>query len=180
MKKSLIILSVLFFSLSVSAQKYLTRNGTIQFHSETPMEKIEAVNNQVSGVVNMENGEMAFTLLMKAFEFEKALMQEHFNEKYVESDQYPKAKFKGTIEDFSSLKLKSEATEVTVKGKLTIHGVTQDVTVKGTLAKKGEKIVGVSNFSIVLEDYKIDVPKAVRDNIAKTIDITVKMEYAKL
>lgn len=179
MKKTLVLFSVLLLTVSVSAQKYLTRNGTIKFHSETPLEEIEAINNQVSGVINMDNGEMALTLLMKAFEFEKALMQEHFNEKYVESDEYPKAKFVGSVEDFSSLTLTDKPQVVTIKGKLTIHGVTQDVVVKGSLAKNGDKIVGTSTFQIKPEDYDIKIPRSVKDNIAKTIDITVKMEYAK-
>lgn len=180
MKK--IIFGIVVFGLSsgVFAQKYLTQSGNIRFFSSTPIEDIEAVNNQVSSVINVENGEMAFTLLMKAFTFEKALMQEHFNEKYVESDKYPKASFKGKVVDFKSSDLSSDFKEYSIKGTLTIHGVSQEIDIKGKLKKRGEAVYGESVFSIVLADYDIKIPSAVKDNIEEEIEITIKMEYEKL
>jgi hypothetical protein len=173
------IFSFMFAVLSMAAfgQKYLTQSATIRFFSSTPMEDIEAVNNQVSTAINAENGEMVFSMLMTAFTFEKALMQEHFNEKYVESPKFPKAKFKGSIADFATLKLTETPTEVTVTGDMTIHGVTKPVTIKGTLAKKGDKIIAVSKFMIVPEEYDIKIPGAVRENIAKEIEVTVNATY---
>lgn len=174
-----------FFFLAITmsgfSQKYITQTGTIKFFSEAPLENIEAINNQVSSVVNAENGDMAFSLLMKAFTFEKALMQEHFNEKYIESDQFPKATFKGSIEKFDASALTNKETEVTITGKLTIHGETNDVIAKGTLFKNDKGIiVGHSVFTINLAAYKINIPSAVSDNIASSIEITVDLNYEKL
>lgn len=163
------------------AQKYLTRTGSISFFSEAPLENIEAFNNQVSGVVDLETGGMAFTLLMKAFTFEKALMQEHFNEKYVESQKYPKATFKGNIKDFDSFILGSEQVAIMVSGKLSIHGVTKDLSIPGTLMKdKNGNIEAKAVFNIDIQDYEIKVPSAVRENIADNIEIKVKMIYEEM
>jgi len=167
--------------LSVFGQKFLTRTGTIQFFSETDIENIEAINNQVSSVINIDNGEMAFTLLLKAFAFEKALMQEHFNEKYVESEKFPKSSFKGSIVDFSSSDLSKTPKEYSVKGDLTIHGITKKIEVKMTLIVNSEnQIIGTSIFTIKLEDYDIKVPSAVRSQISETIEINVKLDYEKM
>jgi hypothetical protein len=180
MKKLSLLLLLLSFTAVGFAQKYMTQSGKIRFYSKAKLENIEAVNNQVSSVFNMENGEMAFTLLMKAFLFEKALMQEHFNEKYVESDKFPKAQFKGAVVDFEKLKLDKTPQKVTVKGQLTLHGVTKEVVAEGTLQKNGNNIVAKAVFTILLEDYQIKIPAAVADNISKTIEIHVDMDYAKM
>lgn len=175
---------VLIFMCTITftyAQKYLTRTGSIRFFSEAPLENIEAYNNQVSGVVDLETGGMAFTLLLKAFTFEKVLMQEHFNEKYVESHLYPKATFKGNIKDFDSIQLGSEQVVVTVLGKLTIHGVTKELSVPAALMKDvNGNIEGKSVFNIDLQDYEIKVPSAVRKNIADNIEIKVNMLYEEM
>jgi hypothetical protein len=182
MKKITALVLICICSITLThAQKYLTRNGSISFFSEAPLENIEAYNNQVSGVIDLENGGMAFTLLMKAFIFEKALMQEHFNEKYVESHKYPKATFKGKIKDFDSITLGSEQIAVTVSGKLTIHGVTKEVSAPGKLLKNvNGNIEGKSVFSIDLQEYEIKIPSAVRKNIADKIEIKVNMLYEKM
>lgn len=181
MKKIIAAAALLCLSTGVFAQKYMTRTGVIRFFSETSMENIEALNNQASSVINMENGDMAFTILMKAFSFEKALMQEHFNEKYVESEKFPKSTFKGQIQNFAALTLSAKPTEVTIKGQLTIHGVTNDIEVKGFLTQPSAgKITGTCTFSVKLVDYKIEVPSAVKSNISETIEIKVKMDYEKM
>jgi polyisoprenoid-binding protein YceI len=180
MKKILLfIFSFVLFS-QLSAQKYLTQTGTIRFFSKTPVEDIEAFNNQVSGVLNTDNGEMAFTLLMKAFTFEKALMQEHFNEKYIESHKFPKSTFKGKILDFNKSSLTDKTREVMIRGTLTIHGISKEISVKGTLEKTKGGISGRSVFNINIKDYNIKVPSAVRKNIADTIEINVNMNYEKM
>lgn len=165
----------------LQAQKYMTQSGTIKFFSEAPLENIESVNNQVSSIINMENGEVVFTLLMKAFNFEKALMQEHFNEKYVESEKFPKATFKGKIKDFNSVDLGSGKQTVEVVGQLTIHGVTNDVQAQATIDRNSENQISASStFNIDVADYDIKIPAAVKDNIAKSIEITVNMEYDQI
>lgn len=175
------LIGALLCTTDVVAQRYMTRDGTIRFYSETPVEDIEAVNNQVSTAIDLDKGEIVFSLLMKAFTFEKALMQEHFNEKYVESDKFPKATFKGKIEDAADLELNDAPQEVSIKGALTIHGVTRDITITATLALTNQKnIVGKAVFDIAPADYDIKIPAAVRDNIAKQIQVTVNARYAQV
>jgi len=177
MKKSVLFISLVVLSFAGMAQKYMTQSGTIKFFSETPVENIEAVNNQVSTVLNAENGELVFSLLIKAFVFEKALMQEHFNEKYMDSDQFPKSTFKGKLLDFSLDQLSSEFTDFKVKGELTIHGVTKEIEIDAQLKLDGDQIIAKSNFTVEVADYEIKIPSAVRENIAKTIEITVNADY---
>ena len=178
MKRITLLIALFSFAITANSQKMMTRTGKITFFSEAALENIEAINNQVSSVINTENGDVAFSLLMKAFSFEKALMQEHFNEKYVESDKFPKSTFKGTIQNFATLKLSDKPTEVTVKGTLTIHGVSKEVSYKGTLTKLSDgKLKAVSDFMINLDDYGIEIPSAVKDNISNSIKISVNMLY---
>ena len=121
---------------------------------------------------------MAFSMLMNAFQFEKALMQEHFNERYVESHKYPKATFAGSIEDIEKIDLsKAGSYNVTVSGKLSIHGVTQTVSSKGTLKIGDDKtLTANSTFTINLEDYKVKIPTMYIDNISESIEIKVKVK----
>ncbi|KAA3651743.1 MAG: YceI family protein [Bacteroidetes bacterium] len=180
MKKIVILAGILIGTVNAFGQKYLTQNGTINFYSETPLENIESVNNQVSSVLDTENGNIVFSLLIKAFSFEKALMQEHFNEKYLESEKYPKSTFKGSILDYSTYELSNEPTKVKIKGQLTIHGVTKEIEVNGSLTKTSDsKIKGESEFLVLLDDYNIKVPSAVSGNIAKEIKIKAIMNYEK-
>ena len=181
MKKTILaIIALVTISItSVHAQgKYFTRNGSIKFYSESPMENIEANNRQVTSFIDTETGEMAFSILMKSFVFDKALMQEHFNENYVESDKYPKSTFKGSIINLKEVNFKKDGVyNVKVEGDLTLHGVTQKVSTDGTIEVKGGNIIAKSKFPITVADYKIEVPAVVRDNIAKVVDVTVEMNY---
>jgi polyisoprenoid-binding protein YceI len=137
MKKYILILSLTLGITSTiySQDKYFTRTGTLSFYSETPIENIEAENNQASAILDIQTGEIAVSAQMIGFEFEKALMQEHFNENYIESDKFPKATFKGKILNYSGAPDDSETTEVTVEGVLTLHGVSKDISTTGTLSK---------------------------------------------
>ncbi len=181
MRTILIFVLAIMMTLNLFAQKYITQTGNIRFFSKTPVEHIEAFNNQVSGVLNTDNGEMAFSLLMKAFNFEKALMQEHFNEKYVESSKYPKATFKGKIVNFNKNSITDKPLTVNVKGVLTMHGVSKDIEVKGSLQKANKgNISGKSVFTVNLKDFNIKVPSAVRKNIDDNIEINVNMNYEKM
>ncbi|MFK8005644.1 MAG: YceI family protein [Saprospiraceae bacterium] len=176
--KFLLFVSVLFFALGIQESQYFPRSRAITFTSSAPMEKIEAVNQKATSVIDTESGKMEFAVLIKAFQFEKALMQEHFNENYMESDKYPKAKFKGAIVDISKVDFAKDGTyEVTVKGNLTIHGETNEVETTGTFTIANGAISATSTFEIAVADYKIKIPKVVRDNIAKTVSITVDMNY---
>ncbi len=178
MKKIILILAIAISVNTLVAQKYLTKTGHISFFSSTPIEDIEAHNNQATSVIDFSNGKMAFSLLMKGFEFEKALMQEHFNEKYVESDEFPKAKFKGNIVDFNNIDLSKDGKyEVVIKGDMTIHGETNPVEATGTIEIKDEKIIGTSEFILAIKDYKINIPSVVKDKIAKEVKVSVNMNY---
>ena len=164
----------------VHAQKYMTQNGVISFYSSTPVEDIEAINNQASGVINSDNGEIAAVLLMKAFNFEKALMQEHFNEKYVESDKFPKSMFKGQIVDYNELELNDKPTEINIEGSLTIHGVTKPIAAKGSLAKKGDSLNLLTEFTVSASDFDISIPGPVRDKIAKELQVNVQFDLKQM
>lgn len=177
-KVSLFVVGLLMIGQLSYAQKYFTQKGVITFFSSTPMENISAKNNFVNSLIDIKSGDIAFTLLQKSFEFPDKLMQEHFNDKYMESDKYPKSTFEGKINNIADINLsKDGAYKVTVEGKLTMHGVTNDVKAEGTLTVKGAKITADSKFSVKLVDYKIEVPKLVTQKIAETIDITVSMAY---
>jgi polyisoprenoid-binding protein YceI len=174
----------LFFLISVAccntgtAQKYFTKNGSISFFSKTAVEDIKADNNQVMAVINPQNGELQFSLLTKGFHFNKALMEEHFNSDYMESDKFPKSTFKGSITDMSKVNFTTDGTyPVTVSGDLTIHGVTKKLSANSTVRINGGKIAGTSKFIVTVADFGISIPKIYRDNIAKTVEVTVSCNY---
>ncbi len=179
MKKFLfILLASAAATVPASAQKYLSKTAHVSFFSDTPMEKIEAHNRQGTTVVDFEKKEMVFTVLMKSFEFDKALMQEHFNEKYVESATYPKATFKGKFTPKGELApVKDGVYPVTVEGTMEIKGKTNPVKAEGVFTVKGGKLSGTSKFDIVLADYGIKIPGAVKDNIAEKVQVTVDANY---
>jgi polyisoprenoid-binding protein YceI len=178
-----ILLSGIFVmaSFSVQAQKYMTRNGHISFFSEAPLENIEAHNRQVNTAFDAGTGELVFRILMKSFEFEKALMQEHFNENYVESHKFPNATFTGKVSNLKEIDLtKNGVYNAVVEGDLTIHGVTRQVKENGTLEVNGDNLTGKCVFNIRLSDYNVTIPKAVANNIAETIEIRVDVAMRKL
>lgn len=178
MKHLLSFALVVLISSNLAAQKVYTKNGSISFFSKSPLENITADNNQVMSVLNTQTGEMQFSVLIKGFHFEKALMEEHFNENYMESTKYPKATFKGNVTDMSKVNVSKDGSyDVTVSGDLNIHGVTNKVSVPGTIAVKGGKISAKSKFMVKLADYKIAVPKVVKDNIAENIEISVDCTF---
>ena len=178
-KGPMMILAItISISYTLSAQKYYTKNGNISFFSKTNIENISADNNQVVSVLNTQTGELQFSLLIKNFHFKKALMEEHFNENYIESEKFPKSTFKGNIADISKVNFNSDGTyNVSVAGDLTLHGVTQKVTSNGTITVKGGKINASAKFPAKPSDFNIEIPKLVKDNIAETIDVTVNCDY---
>jgi len=173
---NMLLAALVMLSLAASGQKYVTKNGSIRFNSDAPLEKIYAINNQVNAALDTETGDLAFKVLMKSFVFENALMQEHFNENYVESDTYPNATFIGKITNPGEIDFKKAATyETLVEGKLTIHGVTKSVKQNGTLTITDGKIMAISVFQILLADYDVKIPGAIAGKISETIDITVEV-----
>ncbi len=156
----------------------MTRSGQISFFSETSMESIDAVNNEATSMINTESGEIVFAVLIKGFHFERALMEEHFNENYMESDKIPKATFQGKITNLSSIDFSKDGSyPATVSGELTIHGVKNKAETQGVVIIEKGKISASSSFIIALADYKIEIPSLVVDKIAKTLEIKVKCNY---
>ena len=174
----LLSVTVIAFINIASAQNYFTKNGKVSFYSHTNIEDIEAVNNQVVSVLNAGTGEIKFSMVIKGFLFKKALMQEHFNENYMESDKFPKSTFNGTITDLTKLNTSKEGTyTVNVNGDLTIHGVTRKVTIPATIQVNKGGINATTSFKILLSDYNISIPTIVRGNISKNIEIKVECNY---
>lgn len=170
---------MLSFSISdsLSAQGlYKSKNGKVKFFSEAPLENIEATTEQATSVLNASTGEVAFSIPIKSFGFEKSLMQEHFNENYMESDKFPQATFAGKIEGKIDMQSIAEQT-LTVKGKLTIHGVTQERSIPVTLKIEKDGISGASKFKVKVADHKIEIPTLVFQNIAEIIEVTLQVKY---
>ena len=171
---------VVLAAFAPAAKVYVTHTGHIWFFSKTNMENIEAHNYQVGANLNAATGDMAYSVLIKSFEFKKALMQEHFNENYMESNTYPKSTFKGKVADISKVNFDKNGTyKVNVSGDLTMHGVTNKVSANGTITVKGDSVYAKSNFPVKLKDYKIEIPSVVKDKIAETLEIHVDVAYKK-
>jgi YceI-like domain len=180
-KTTLFILMAMIGGVTLFGQQYFTRSGHITFLSEALEETIEAHNYQATSILDTETGEIVFSMLIKGFEFEKALMQEHFNEKYLQSDKFPKATFDGKITNPDEVDFSKDGVyEVIVNGKLTIHGVTNSIETKGTLEVKDGKIYGKATFPVTIADFKIKIPDMVRNNIAKAVDVNVDVVYEPL
>ena len=175
LKKTFIAAGLVMAALSLQAQdKFYTKTGRIEFYSKAPLEDIEAKNKTVAAILDTKSGALQFSVLMKGFEFPKALMQEHFNENYVESDKYPKAEFRGTIINNSSVNYTADGTyPAQVSGKLTIHGVTREIKTTGTIKVDGGQIDASSVFNVLVSDYNIKIPAVVKDKISKTIKVAV-------
>lgn len=173
--------ALLLSVMSFAQDKFYTKTGKISFYSKAPMEEIEGKNKTVTAVVDSKTGALQFAVQMKGFEFEKQLMQQHFNENYVESDKFPKAEFKGVITDNSDINYEKDGTYTAkVKGKLTIHGVTRDVETSGTLKVNGGKIDASTTFNVLISDYNIKIPSIVKDKVSNSIRITVDCDLEPL
>jgi hypothetical protein len=182
MKRVILLLAVIVMIVPfVSAQKYMTKSGTIRFYSDGQMEKIEAYNHQVNSALDASSGNFVFMVLIKSFEFEKALMQEHFNENYMESDKFPNSKFSGKVTNLKDINFgKDGIYKAVVEGDLTMHGVSNKIKTSGTFEVKDGKIIGKSTFNVLLKDYSIAIPKAVVKNIADNIQIDVNVTLDSL
>ncbi|MEX0289581.1 MAG: YceI family protein [Flavobacteriaceae bacterium] len=179
MKKIAFLLLALTYCGIANAQNYKTTKGEIEFNASTPLEDIHAVNKVVNAILKPDNGDFASVLLMKDFKFRRSLMQEHFNENYVESEKYPKAYFTGKIKDFNSEGLSSSPKEFAVDGKLTIHGVTKAFSTKAKLSKGSGGIKLVTNFIVKPEEFKIEVPKLLFKKIAQEVKVDVAFQMAE-
>jgi hypothetical protein len=180
MKKILLLVAICFAATSiVNAQEkvYKTKSGVIKFFSNTPLEKIEGINSQVTSMLNEKSGQFVFLLLQKGFKFDNSLLEDHYNENYMESTKFPKANFKGTITNIATVNFAKDGVyPVTVAGKLTIHGVPKDVTHAGTIEIKGGKVSAKSDFKIKVKEYGIK-GEYIGDKIANEVEVTVTCKF---
>ena len=158
---------------------YFTRSGTISFFSSTPIEDIKAINEQTTCVLDLETGDLSFRIPIRGFIFKNGLMQEHFNENYLESDTYPNASFTGSIEGWKDITLSETLQPVSLKGTMTIHGVSKEIAESGNILMKEDRLIGAATFKINVADYKIEIPKILRENIAKVVDVSVDISLKK-
>lgn len=178
------VVTVLLFLLLTThadflqAQIYIGEKCTLSFFSETKMENIDAVNSVSKPVLNSKNGAFAIKASQNAFNFKSALMQEHYNENYIESEKYPYATFTGIINEAIDY-TNEQVNKVTITGNLNMHGVDQPRTITGTLEIKNTKIILNSNFLITVADYKIKVPSLYIEKIAEVVKVTLHAELAK-
>ena len=182
MKQSILLFLIFVLSIGVAdAQKYFNRSGKVSFFSDAPLEEIEAKNTSATSVLDTQSGRVEFAILIKAFQFKKALMQEHFNENYMESSKYPKATFKGQIINANEINFSKDGEyPAKVKGTLTIRGKSQETETDGTISVQAGQISATSSFEVAIADYDISVPSVVRDNIADIVRIDVNVNYEPL
>ena len=182
MRIGIIYIFLLFITIGSQGQdKFFSKNGNISFFSKAPLEDIEAISDGGIAILNSDNGEVVARVSIKSFQFENKLMQEHFNENYLESDKYPRSEFKGSLADFDLSKLSEGVPAIfDVKGNLTIHGKTKPVKTKIQLIKSGDVINASGEFNIMIKDYGIKIPKVVVKNIAEKIDIKMDFNLEKL
>ncbi|WP_240751541.1 YceI family protein [Flagellimonas onchidii] len=156
-------------------QRMIARQGKLSFFSYTSVENIEATNNQVLSIIDKKEGTIGVSMLMRAFVFKKSLMEEHFNESYVESDIYPKTNFSGKIVDFDSESLNNGV--AFIKGNMEMHGATKEIEVKVKIENEGNKLVMTGDFEVPVADFDIKVPPLLTPNIAKIIQVMFRFEY---
>jgi hypothetical protein len=177
MKLFLILCTILAAAPALSAQPvYTLSEGVISFFSESPLEDISAENKSIRSILNTSSHEIAFIVPVRQFHFKKALMEEHFNEKYLESDVYPMATFKGTLSGMNDI-TRDTVWPATASGTLRIHGIDRPVTCTGTVEMKKGTITVRSTFRVALEDYRVPLPKLLTQNIADTIDVRIVSVY---
>ena len=174
MQKTIYTLLLLGLTIGVYGQRYYTKNAVIKFRSESNLEKVEAINTRGTFVLDCQSGQLEMALLLKAFQFEKALMQEHFNENYVESEKYPKSTFKGRITNIQDIKFGVDGKyKAKIDGKLNLHGVTKPIQTVATFSVNKENLTARCNFALLCSDYNIKIPSLVKDNISNEIEIAV-------
>lgn len=173
---------ILWGANDLDAQKYFTRNGKVSFHSKAIMENIDAYNSQGTFVIDTESKQVQMAVLIKAFQFEKALMQEHFNENYLESDEFPKSVFKGQVKnpDILDFSKTGEILACTIEGEITIHGISRPLKTTADFKVGPEGIEAQSSFKVKVADFGIKIPSMVKDNIAKEVEVKIDLKLEKM
>ncbi|WP_299225223.1 YceI family protein [uncultured Psychroserpens sp.] len=182
MKHFFLMLYMLSSMLVIGQSKYLTKIGSLSFEASVPsFEEVAAQNKSVTAILNTENGEFAALALVKAFRFKNALMEEHFNENYAESDLHPKTTFKGLISDFELEKISAlETSSLLMEGQLTFHGVTKNIDqIPITMKVVNDSVFLSGNFSVLASDYNIEIPKIVKNKLSNEVLITFNFQLIK-
>lgn len=179
MKKGFLIVVLNLIAIYSFAQnQWICRKGETSFFSETPLENIAALNKNVVSLIDFTKGEIAVKMTMTDFRFQNHLMEEHFNENYMESEKYPTGTFLGKIQESIDIS-KNGTYDISAKGQLSMHGVQKERIMKGKLIVNGNEITLVSDFDIALKDHKIEVPTLVMTKIAEVISVKDRFVYAK-
>ena len=176
MQKLLLPFLLLAVTIAFGQSKYMTKSGSMSFEASQPsFEPIEATHSAVSALLNADTGELAVLALVRGFRFPLALMEEHFNENYIESHQYPKTSFKGSILNFDSNALSNQPRTVQLTGELSMHGVTKPISVSATITQSDEQITLTSSFSVKTSDFGIKIPSLVRKQIDENVQVEVSL-----
>lgn len=181
MKKKALVFAVFCVTLGFSsfAQKYIDKSGTIDIFSQTSMFIIEAKNQKVASVLNVETGDVVASTLVRSFKFHEALVEDHFNENYMESHLHPKAVFKGKITNIKDVDFTKDGKyDITIDGSLTMHGQSNAVKSTGTITVKAGNALATTVFEVSLEAYKIKVEESYKDRIKDEIKLTINFNYA--
>jgi len=178
MRTYFIIILLFLLPFITYGQKYKSHKSHIRFFSSAPLEDIEAINKESTSIFNSETNQLVFSIPIKGFQFEKSLMQEHFNENYLESSKYPTATFNGKITGFD--KDKTSKQNAKAIGTMKIHGVEKKVEIEGEITMNNDGITMKAVFPIQVADYDIEIPKVVFYNIAEVVEVTVDFSYSKM
>lgn len=183
MKNNIYLLVFFLFmvkgSVSQDSNLYYTSSGVVSFRSEAQQEIIRASSSRLIGIIDPKNRSFIFKVLVRTFHgFNSALQQEHFNEKYMESEEFPEAAFNGKIIEDMDLSIPG-IYEVRAKGKLTVHGIEKERIIRCKAEVTGETIKVISEFSVVLSDHNIKVPRVVHEKIAREIAVSVSFVMTK-
>lgn len=176
MKKTILFTLLLVVNITF-AQRLLTRSGEIKFDASMPnLVEIAGKSNTVSAILDLPTGQFATSVIIKSIRFKTPLMEEHFNENYMESSKFPNSTFKGKIIGFDAKKLSTSKVAFDIEGDLTIHGITKKVKTKIYLSSNGSKVAATGNFTVHAQDYGIEIPKLVKDKFAEQIKVSFNLD----
>lgn len=179
--KNTTLFILLSISIAANAQQHITREGQVSFFSSTPLEDIEAETTQMSAILDLTEAataRFAFQVPVLTFHFEKALMEEHFNESYLESEKFPRSTFEGTIENWDQISSQLGWVDVVASGSFSLHGISKARTISGQVKRTNDSWEIRSSFDVLTADHDIKIPKMVRKQIAEKISVTVNAELS--
>ena len=179
LKSCFLLLFLFFFGIVGAQQKYSTKTGVIVFEASVPsFEEVKAKNENTSAILNSSNGEFAALVLVQGFRFKVALMEEHFNENYMESSKFPKAIVKGKLEGFALEDISEEQAEIPLKGTITIHGVTHPLETMVKINREGDGLAMQAAFSLDPKKFDIKIPKIVSNKIANEVFVQAMLSLS--